>query len=209
MFLRGLLVDLEPQSREFQLEKNHEYTNNPSAQWARVGDNTLSSRAQIERRIEGWRGGRERGYLGVHFQMRARDGNLIGSIGLNWVDAWHRIGVLGAWIGEANYWGGGHGTDALLLVCEYAFDWLDLRRLTLGTMAPNERAQRNVEKCGFVLEARERKATFCAGEWVDLLEYGMMRDEWRGRAALVAELGLVERARQRYGDLVPALENGR
>ncbi len=197
--LNGLLVDLVPFTREWYDEKMHAYWNNESRLWATMGDQLPTTRAQIKRIIEERVQGRERGYPGVHFMMRAKDGNIIGSIGLGWVDRWNRLGILGAWIGEQDYWSGGHGTDALLLLVDYAFRWLDLRRLMLGTMAPNIRAQRNVEKCGFRLEAYERQATLVNGEWFDALNYGMLREEWRGRDVLVEELGLREKAARRYG----------
>jgi RimJ/RimL family protein N-acetyltransferase len=200
MKLTGLLVDLEPQGRAFYDEKMYKFNNNISRLWAAVGENTPVPRAEIRRTQEQRRESRAKGYLGVHFLIRAKDGEIIGTIGVGWLSAQNRWGMLGAWIGEPDYWGGGHGSDALLLLTEYAFDWLDLRRLCLGTMDLNERAQRHVEKCGFVLEVRVRKGTFVNGEWIDMLEYGLLRDEWAGRAALVEELGLREKAMQRYGE---------
>lgn len=196
--LRGLLVDLEPFDREFD-DKMYEFWNNESRVWASMGECEPVTRARIKRMIEERREGAERGWTGIYFAMRARDGNLIGSMGFNWIDYWNRVAFLGAWIGAEAYWGGGHGTDALLLMMEYAFDWFDMRRLSLGTMSINERAQRNVEKCGFKLEAVHRQTALVNGAWVDELAYGLLREEWRGRAALVEELGLYERAEARYG----------
>lgn len=197
--LHGLLVDLMPFTREYLEEKWPVFWNNESRQWATMGDNEPIPRAEIKRNQERHAERIERGYTGLKFMIRARDGNIIGHIGFNWVHYWHRRAELGAWIGDEHYWSGGHGTDALLLVTDYAFRWFDLRRLTLGTMAINQRAQRSVEKAGFVLEVRQRRATLVNGEWIDTLEYGMMREEWRGRDVLVEELGLREKAEQRYG----------
>ena len=198
--LHGLLVDLVPSTAEFG-EKMYQFWNNESRMWATMGDYGPITRAQINRIREERAQAAERGYTGVHFMMRARDGNIIGNISLNWVDYYNRVAYLGSWIGEPDYWSGGHGTDALLLLVEYALSWMDMRRLALSTMGPNVRAQRNVEKVGFRLEARERQATLLNGEWVDALTYGMLREEWRGRDVLVEELDLRARAEQRYGTL--------
>ncbi len=197
--LKGLLVDLEPFTSEWYDDIMLAHWNNESKLWATMGDNGPVSRAQMKRMQERRAEGRERGYTGMHFMMRARDGQIIGSIGINWISYWNRTAWLGAWIGEQDYWSGGHGTDALLLVCEYTFDWLDMRRLCLDTMAINERAQRNVERVGFRLESRARKTTLVNGAWIDGLEYGMLREEWAGREALVEQLGLRARAEKRYG----------
>ena len=199
--LHGLLVDLVPMTRVFSDEKMYEYWNNESRLWATMGDQAPTSKAQIKRIVEERANGRENGYTGVHFMMKARDGNVIGSIGLGWVNEWHRFAWMGAWIGEADYWGGGHGTDALLLTCQYAFDWLDMRRLILVTMGLNERAQRNVEKVGFRLEARQRESTKVNGQAVDGLMYGMLLSEWQGREALVESLQMREKGEKRYGPL--------
>jgi len=199
--LHGLLVDLVPFTKGFQ-DKMVQYWNNESRLWAMMGENEPISKAHIGRIMEERRGAAERGYTGVHFMLRAKDGQIIGSIGLNWVNYWHRFAWVGAWIGEAEYQGGGIGSDALLLLTDYAFRWLDLRRLVLETMGLNERAQRNVEKCGFQLERRARFATYVNGEWVDVLGYGLLREEWPGRDTLVEQLGLRQKAAERYGQAV-------
>jgi RimJ/RimL family protein N-acetyltransferase len=196
--LHGLLVDLVPATDEFR-EHMYRYWNNDSRLWAMAGDIKPISRAAINRLWEERLGAADHGYNGVHFMMRARDGAIIGNIGLYRVVEASRVGWLGSWIGEEAYWGGGHGTDALLLIMDYAFRWLDLRRLVLVTMTINERAQGNVVNCGFKLEARQRAQTLVNGVYVDTLTYGILREEWPGREALVETLRLREKAEQRYG----------
>jgi len=195
--LRGLLVDLVPFTSESD-DKMYTYWNNESRVWATMGDQEQSRAKRLKRIQEHALRAASAATRGWHFMMRARDGNIIGHDGLNWIDYWNRQAEIGAWIGEEDYWGGGHGTDGLLLL---ASTRLTVRRAPpdARTMAINERAQRNVEKVGFVLEARKRLLTLVNGAWIDGLEYGMMRDEWRGREALVDELGLREKAEKRYG----------
>lgn len=201
--LYGLLVDLVPVTREFYDEKMWQWWNNESRLWATMGENQPISKAEIarstERRAERHRGG----YKGVHFLMKAKDGTAIGTIGLNRVDQWNRYSWVGAWIGEEDYWSGGHGTDALLLLVEYAFEWLDLRRLILMTMGINLRAQHNVTKCGFKLEYHARENTVFNGLVVDSVQYGLLRAEWLGREVLVDQLSLREKAQERYSAVAP------
>lgn len=197
--LHGLLVDLVPFDREWP-DKLYAFWNNESHVWASMGEREFVSRAHVARDQEERALRHERGWTGVYFMMRARDGHAIGSMGLNWVNPWNRVAELGVWIGECDYWGGGYGTDGLLLLCEYAFRWLDLRRLVLGTMNINQRMRRSAEKVGFRLEVRSRRVALFEGEWVDDVTYGMMREEWRGREALVEVLGLRARAAKVYGE---------
>ena len=187
MQLEGLLVDLVPYGDEFK-KMEHRWNNSEAVFWASVGERAVMSRASIERRQQ------ERAESGprhsVWFGIRTKDGKPLGDIALNWVVPHHRLSMLGAMIGEPDYWGGGYGTDALLLIVDYAFNWLDFHKLWLGTMAPNVRAQRNVEKVGFKLEARGRREIYADGEWVDHLLYGLLREEWPGRETVIARLGL-------------------
>ncbi len=122
--------------------------------------------------------------------MQTKDGTPLGFFGVSDMSFHHRTAMLAARIGEAAYWGGGYGTDALLLLVDYCFDWLDMRRVWLKTMSTNVRVHRQMEKVGFVREGVEREATFGDGERCAWISYGLLREEWPGRAAMIARLGL-------------------
>ncbi len=185
----GVLVDLVPVSRQAR-ELDHKWTNNESSFWASGGEWRFVTRAQIAARQARWAEERSRGDLDVGFEIRTKAGQPIGWIGINWLNPTHRLAMLGAKIGEPQYWGGGYGTDALLLIVEYAFDWLDVRKVWLATSTMNARVIRQMEKVGFTLEGRQRQATLAEGVWHDWLAYGLLREEWPGREVLVERLGL-------------------
>ena len=115
-------------------------------------------------------------------------------MGLTWVRPYHRLAMLGAKICDPAYWSGGYGTDALLLVVDYAFDWLDMHKLWLTTTSFNQRVMRQMEKVGFTLEGQVRLETLADGQWHDGPIYGLLREEWPGRAAKIEQLGLRVRA---------------
>jgi RimJ/RimL family protein N-acetyltransferase len=189
--LEGLLVDLVPGDRRFE-EADYRWKNSEASFWTRVGDRPFFTRAMLEaRRAE--RRERQGPRRRVGFGIQAKDGTPIGFFGINWIVPYHRLAMLGAKIGDPAYWGGGYGTDALLLVVDYAFDWLDLRKIWLMTMGLNARVVRQMEKVGFTLEGRQREATWADGAWTDILVYGLLRDEWPGRAAMIDRLGLKAR----------------
>ncbi len=189
--LYGTLVDLVPFGERFRA-RNHDWMNNESRFWGSMGDRAFVSRAAVERGYEEWCRTRHT-ETGLEFGILTKDGIPIGGIGINWLSVHHRVADLGAVIGEHAYWGGGYGTDALLLVVDYAFDWLAMRKVWLSTMSLNARVMRQMEKVGFALEARRREATVVDGRWYDELIYGRMRDGWPGYAAMVEKLGLVAR----------------
>jgi diamine N-acetyltransferase len=190
----GLLVDLVPFSAEF---KQHEvaWMNGPMGEW--WGQDGLLTQPTLDRNQEQWLATAVEQGRYLRFGMRAKDGNPIGTFGLANVRYDQRTAEVGAGIGDPSYWSGGFGSDAMLLIVEYGFRWLDLRRLWLTTAGLNERAQRQVEKCGFALEGRQRRALRIRGGFGDFLFYGMLREEWPGRAVMVERLGLREKAKAR------------
>jgi RimJ/RimL family protein N-acetyltransferase len=191
--LEGLLVDLVPYGKSYQ-ELEPRWHNSEAWFWATVGDRRLFSADSIKRNQQERAEWRERqSSPGMLFGIQTKDGKLIGDIGINWILPQHRLAMLGAAISEEDYWGGGYGTDALLLVVDHAFDWLDMRKVWLTTMGLNARVIRQMEKVGFKLEARGREKFLADGQWTDELIYGMLREEWPGRAAMIERLGLKPR----------------
>jgi len=193
--LEGLLVDLVPYGKAF-LDLDYRWMNHEASFWSSGGERPIMSQAMIAARHARWAEERERagGERGVAFGVQTKDGKPLGFFGVNWVAPAHRLAMLGAKIGEPEYWGGGYGTDALLLLLDYTFDWLDMRKVWLMTTSMNARVMRQMEKVGFALEARQRQSALADGVWYDWLAYGLLREEWAGRATLVERLGLRERA---------------
>jgi len=189
--LEGLLVDLVPHGKKFW-GRDHIWWNNDSRFWSGVGQRQFVSMAQVEREHKEWVED-ETPHTGVPFGAQTKDGKPLGYFGINWISYHNRFGMFGASIGEAEYWGGGYGTDALLLLTDYAFDELDLRRVFLATMSLNARVIRQMEKVGWTFEARRRQAVYADGVWYDELVYGMLREDWPGRVAMIEKLGLKAR----------------
>ncbi|HEX3052096.1 MAG TPA: GNAT family protein [Aggregatilineaceae bacterium] len=200
MILHGLLVDMVPWNKAFDERDNH-WENGIAEYWANGGERQVVSHAQTERGAQEWREQRAKGQVsGLGFGIQTKDGKPIGSMGINFMSPYHRIANLGAVIGEPDYWGGGYGTDALTLLLDYCFDWLDLRRVWLDTMVINVRVQRQMDKLGFKLEGHIRRETFVDGQWVDMLVYGLLREEWPGREAVIERIGLSERSRSNHAE---------
>jgi RimJ/RimL family protein N-acetyltransferase len=107
------------------------------------------------------------------------DGKYIGDIGLMGLGNPHGTAELGIVIGDRAYWNRGYGRDAVRLVLRYAFHYLGLRRIVLTTHAKNLRAIRCYLACGFVEEGRPRKALWLEGEYVDVVNMSILREEWQ------------------------------
>jgi len=85
---------------------------------------------------------------------------------------------VGIGVGEREFWGKGYGTDAMLVVLRFAFQELNLRRVSLNTFEYNPRAIRSYEKAGFVHEGRARGFLHREGQRWDLIYMGILREEW-------------------------------
>lgn len=77
-------------------------------------------------------------------------------------------------------WGQGYGREALSLLLRFAFDELNLRRLSLTVFSYNDRAIRLYERLGFQREGVFREFLVRDGRPYDMLLYGLLEREWRG-----------------------------
>ena len=79
---------------------------------------------------------------------------------------------------ERAYWNRGYGTDATRTILRFAFEEMNLHRISLTVLDYNTRAQRCYEKCGFRVEGRHRQARFRDGRWCDEILMGVLQDEF-------------------------------
>lgn len=103
----------------------------------------------------------------------------VGNVSLQGIDWIARSAEIAFLIGHA-HGGKGYGYEAGKLVIQYAFERLNLVRVHCGTSAENIAMQKLAEKLGMQREGVRRAAIYKFGKYVDLYEYGILRDEWRG-----------------------------
>ena len=72
----------------------------------------------------------------------------------------------------------GYGTEAVRLAVRFAFDHLNLQRVALSVQENNPRAIRAYEKAGFVHEGRLRREVYRDGRYYDVLQMGILREEF-------------------------------
>ncbi len=120
-----------------------------------------------------------------YFGIRTlEDDRLVGSSGLDGNLFPHGEAFVGIGIGERELWNKGYGTDAMLVTLHYAFQELNLRRVTLAVSDFNPRAIRSYEKAGFTHEGRVRGRIQREGRHWDMIFMGILRDEWLARQNL-------------------------
>ena len=105
---------------------------------------------------------------------------LIGTIGLdkfNWIE---RSAVLGIFIGDKEFRDNGYGTEAIKLLLEYGFKYLNLHSIRLDLISVNERAHKCYLKCGFVDTGCSREEIFLNGKYYDKLHMDILESEFDG-----------------------------
>jgi len=103
----------------------------------------------------------------------------VGTAGFHAVDWRNRSAELGIAIGRRDCWGKGFGTDAVRTLCRWAFEELNLNRVSLKVDEDNARGIASYEKAGFRLEGRLRQDRYRGGRHLDTLVMGLLRDELR------------------------------
>ena len=83
-------------------------------------------------------------------------------------------------IGDKENQGKGIGSFAVKEMLNHAFFNMNLNRVELTVIENNKRAIHLYEKNGFVYEGRKRKARYKGGEFMDMLMYAVLRDDFTG-----------------------------
>ena len=114
--------------------------------------------------------------------VQKNDDRHIGNIALQSINPIHRSAELSILIGDPDSWGLGYATEASQLICKQGFEALNLRRIGCGTYANNIGMQRVAIAIGMKKEGVRRQAIFKDGQYLDLIEYGLLRDEYKNPA---------------------------
>ncbi|MBW1774061.1 MAG: GNAT family N-acetyltransferase [Deltaproteobacteria bacterium] len=98
----------------------------------------------------------------------------IGNIKLGPIDWNHRRGDIGIIIGEKDCWGKGYASEAIGLISDYAFNKLNLHKITAGAYQTNPGALKAFLKNGFQEEGIRKQHVYCEGQYLDIIQMGLM-----------------------------------
>ncbi|MCL2546227.1 MAG: GNAT family N-acetyltransferase [Oscillospiraceae bacterium] len=106
------------------------------------------------------------------------DGTVIGDAALQGIDNKNRCCSVGMGFAKKENRGKGYGKQAIKLLLKHGFAYLGMERITASTLEINIPAQKALEKLGFTLEGRERKAVYFRGDRYDNLKYSILLEEY-------------------------------
>jgi RimJ/RimL family protein N-acetyltransferase len=120
------------------------------------------------------------------FAVRPLEGEeLLGYVELDGILWSQRVCGIAIAIGDPANRGQGYGREATQLALAFAFDELNLRRVTFTAFSYNQRSIALAERLGFQREGSFREFLLRDGQCHDMLLFGLLRREWeahRGRA---------------------------
>ena len=100
-------------------------------------------------------------------------GNHVGNVWLWNIEPRHRRAELRIVMGR-DHVGKGAGTEAIILLCNFAFEELNLHKVYAYVLAINPRARRAFEKVGFVLEGTLREDRWTGDGFTDVYLLGKL-----------------------------------
>ena len=117
------------------------------------------------------------------FTIRSLQGDdLVGYLELDGILWAHGVSGFSIVIGDQADWAKGYGSEAARLALAFAFDELNLHRITATVFDYNDRSIALFEKLGFQREGAFREFVFRDDQRYDMLLYGLLRHEWRAQS---------------------------
>ena len=101
----------------------------------------------------------------------------MGVVGLS-INKEHNRAEIGYWLGKP-YWGKGYTTEAVRAIVRYAFEELELNRITSRHFPHNPASGKVLEKAGFTKEGFLRSEYLKDGKYLDAVVFGYLRQDFR------------------------------
>jgi RimJ/RimL family protein N-acetyltransferase len=92
---------------------------------------------------------------------------IIGIQGLHRISFLDGEATMGYFIGRKDLWGQGYGTEAQMILLEYAFNTLNLHKVSAEVYDFNPRSEACLKKCGYDREGVKREHRYRNGRRVD------------------------------------------
>ena len=107
------------------------------------------------------------------------ENKMIGTVSLESINHINRCATLGIFIGNKDFRSKGYGTEAIQLILEYGFKYLNLKNIKLDLMEFNEGALKCYKKCNFKEYGRRRKCKFINGKFYDSISMDILAEEFQ------------------------------
>ncbi len=111
--------------------------------------------------------------------VKLDDNKLIGNCGLKDINVVGRTAVLGIFIGDKEERSKGYGAEAIMLLLDYGFNYLNLHEISLDVYSFNARAIKCYKKVGFKEYGRRRECIYLNGKYYDIISMDILKSEFK------------------------------
>lgn len=143
------------------------------------GTDPMTDMTQADKLVEMFAAWRKLPNPGLRWGIALHGGEeMIGTCGLfKWNRGW-RCCTLGYELSR-HAWGQGYMREALSVALDWGFEHMALNRIEAQVHPDNAASLKSVQALGFAYEGRIRQAGFWLGQFHDLLQYGLLRDDYQ------------------------------
>jgi RimJ/RimL family protein N-acetyltransferase len=110
-----------------------------------------------------------------------KNNEIVGETGLLRIFAPWRTADLSIIIWDKKYWGKGYGKEIAKLIIKYAFNDINIHRLSIGVVGYNERAIKFWKSIGFKEEGRQIEGYYKNGKYSDFIMMYLLESEFKNK----------------------------
>jgi len=169
--------DLVEGLNEFDVAKNMSYIPNPYSE--------KDAKCFLKKEIKNWGKKDQNNYIFL-IELKS-EGKVIGGIEIGKVSRFSKTAETASFVNK-KYWKNGYITEAYIIVNDFVFNKLKLRRLDAFAFADNKASNATKIKIGYKLEGTQRQSIKSkgSGKIHNRNMYGLLREDWeKARRKLV------------------------
>jgi RimJ/RimL family protein N-acetyltransferase len=174
IFLSGARLYLRPLSKD-DVPTITRYANDPEVRMylANVYPLSLSEESEwVEKQMK-------RNIHNIIFCVCLKENDaLLGLMGLHKIDYVNGIAETGAMLGEKDERNKGYGAEAKMLILEYAFLTLNLRKILSTAIADNKGSIKHNQNCGYKIDGVRKKHFYRKGKYCDEVLLSVLKKDW-------------------------------
>lgn len=107
-----------------------------------------------------------------------KNDKMLGCMGLHHIDYVNRIATTGTLFGAKEEWNKGYAQESKMLLLEYAFLTLNLRKVCSTATAPNIGSIKHNKKCGYIVEGVQKDQWYRDGKYHDNVLLAVFKEDW-------------------------------
>jgi len=145
-----------------------------------LGKNRPLAAFEVKKKLEGWVKESAEAHLSFAFAVRPQgNDDLLGFARIDGIEWQHGDAGLTLVFAQPEQYAL-YGAEVLTLLLRFAFLEINLHRLSVrGAYETSRELIDLIERAGFQLEVRQKRAGFEHGAYCDRLFYGLLRQDWR------------------------------